>query len=113
YSAPAGAAGASGTAPVGRGAGLSKTPASTVAPAQSRTRAFVGTPTWDRAPTAVIVAPSMRTVPSSIGAASGCDCTRPPTSASVVPVNGVSRDDDGDTQPAASATATSAHTRPL
>jgi hypothetical protein len=60
---------------------LFQKPASTVAPPQSRTFAAAGMDTPDRGPTATIVAPSIRTTPSTIGAASGEGCTRPPTSA--------------------------------
>src|SRR5207253_2020869 len=60
---------------------LFQKPAVTVPPAQSITVAPGGTRTSARAPTAVIVAPSTRTTPSGITAASGDGCTRPPTSA--------------------------------
>src|SRR5438552_9740088 len=60
---------------------LFQKPAVTVPPEQSMILARGGTRTAPRAPTAVMVASSMRTTPSGITATSGDGITRPPTSA--------------------------------
>src|SRR5437763_8241825 len=61
---------------------LFQKPAVTVPPEQSMTRAFGGTWTTPRGPTAVMRASSTRTTPSGIAAACGDGNTRPPTNAS-------------------------------
>jgi len=60
---------------------LFQKPAVTVPPEQSMTRAFGGTWTAPRGPTAVMRASSTRTTPSGIAAARGDGSTRPPTNA--------------------------------
>src|SRR5437763_3638605 len=60
---------------------LFQKPAVTVLPEQSMTRAFGGTWTAPRGPTAVMRASSTRTTPSGIAAACGDGSTRPPTNA--------------------------------